>query len=434
MNAGFSRVDITPALGTPLMGASLSTAERRAKAVHDPLHLRALYVEDRGAAALVVNLDLCFVGRLESDHFKAELGRAMGLAPEQVMLCASHNHSGPTLGVFGDANYAAPPWEYYRELSLALVEAACAARQSARLVTLRSGQTRSKLPMNRRQQRDGKIVNGPNPSGLVHDSLPMAVFEDGAGRPVCLLFAAAAHPVSISGPNVSADYPGEAMRLLDEHLGLACSLFLQGTGGDARPSTLVRQDSPDWDWHPGPVQMRQTGRLLAEEVIAALPGLQPDEPRLRCALVQTHWPLQPANRREYEQVLARVKQTNVAIDVHHEWAQRQLQRLERGTMPKSVGVLFHAVQIGSRTRLLAMEGEPVALFGQMMQNTFSGDVTFALGYTNGDALYLVSSDMLDAGGYEPESYWQYNLPSPLAKGTEQVVERGLAALREGLAT
>jgi hypothetical protein len=57
-------------------------------------------------------------------------------------------------------------------------------------------------------------------------------------------------------------------------------------------------------------------------------------------------------------------------------------------------------------------------------------VTFALGYTNGDALYFVASQMFDEGGYEPEGYWQYGFPAPLAPGTERTLAAGVQRLRE----
>jgi hypothetical protein len=53
-----------------------------------------------------------------------------------------------------------------------------------------------------------------------------------------------------------------------------------------------------------------------------------------------------------------------------------------------------------------------------------------LGYSNGEGLYLVTSAMLDEGGYEPESYWEFGHPAPLAKGTEEVVASGLKELRK----
>ena len=37
--------------------------------------------------------------------------------------------------------------------------------------------------------------------------------------------------------------------------------------------------------------------------------------------------------------------------------------------------------------------------------------------------------MLDEGGYEVDSYWEYGFPAPLAKGFEQVLFQALKDLR-----
>jgi hypothetical protein len=37
--------------------------------------------------------------------------------------------------------------------------------------------------------------------------------------------------------------------------------------------------------------------------------------------------------------------------------------------------------------------------------------------------------MLDEGGMEPESYWEYGYPAPLAKGMEACADEALTKLR-----
>jgi hypothetical protein len=78
--------------------------------------------------------------------------------------------------------------------------------------------------------------------------------------------------------------------------------------------------------------------------------------------------------------------------------------------------------------MVALEGEPVAELGFLMRRCFRSGVTFALGYTNGEGLYLPTSAMLAEGGYEVESYYEYGLPAPLASGIEAVLEREIRAL------
>ena len=79
---------------------------------------------------------------------------------------------------------------------------------------------------------------------------------------------------------------------------------------------------------------------------------------------------------------------------------------------------------GHRGRYLPSDGG-IAQFG--------GGVTFPLGYTDGTQAYLPASRMLPEGGYEVESFWEYRHTARLAKGIEQVLQKGIEELKaEGI--
>jgi len=75
-------------------------------------------------------------------------------------------------------------------------------------------------------------------------------------------------------------------------------------------------------------------------------------------------------------------------------------------------------------RLIAVEGELVAELGLLIRRFFGKGLTFVLGYSNGEGLYLPTSAMLEEGGYEVASYWEYGFPAPLAPGIEETLTRG----------
>ena len=79
--------------------------------------------------------------------------------------------------------------------------------------------------------------------------------------------------------------------------------------------------------------------------------------------------------------------------------------------------------------LIAIEGEPVSHYGNMILDAYPNGVTFPLGYANDEALYLVTSNMLEEGGMEPTSHWEYGFPAPLAAGMEIVVSNTLRHIR-----
>lgn len=448
MEAGFAKEDITPPLGAFLLGTGLATL-RPCDRVNDPICVRALAVRDAGEEALIFGIDSCFLGRAEADRFKGALGRELGLLPRQILLNASHTHSAPAACAYVDMRDVPPLHDYLTQLETALIRAGRRAIEGRQRVRIRAGVGRSRVPVNRRQLRDGRIVNAPNPGGPVLDSLPVAFFESEAGEPVALLFEANTHPVCMRDRSVSADYPGVAMDRLDAHLGRPCSLLLQGAGcGNSRPAQLM--NGREWNWTSGWAEATAVGEALAAEAIDTLQaGLRPVEPRVRAALFEAEFSFDPLPRTHYEAVLAErvedgdrvegptLNTRKVLESYRHGWAKRYLDQFDRGAVPRTLPLQVQGIQLGRGLRLIALECEPMAELGRAIEVAYAApgrdadgsSVTFALGYSNGDGIYLVTTPMLAEGGYEAESYWEYGHPAPLAPGIEGVLDGALAELR-----
>ncbi|MFH1740366.1 MAG: hypothetical protein ABIH23_15265 [bacterium] len=433
VKAGFARVSITPPLGTKMMGFGTRDMEHGCKDVHDDLHVRALFLEQGEQTVLIMGYDLCFLGREETDRYRGAIGRVLDLHPEQIIMNTSHNHVGPSVGTWYSAGYEMPDRLYLDQLERATVAAALEARKSMREVTLWTGVTRSALPMNRRRKMDhGGIENRPNPDGYVYDKLPICLFKDSDGKPVCLLFSVSCHPSMMSGFDISAEYPGAAMRLLDKHLGAACSLFLQGVGGDAKPSVIGRGGVDRWQ--PGTWElMEEAGAMIANETIETLnSGLLQIEPDILSASVEMSWPLEPAPpRSHFEKIVADTAPENRPKNVRYTWAKNVLERLDLGyALPTSVTLSAQGVQLGNGLRIIGIEGEATAPWGKFIEDFYGNGLTVPLGYCNGTGLYLPTSDMLPEGGYEVVSFWEYGLPSQLAPGMEEEVHTALVQLRD----
>lgn len=398
------------------------------EAIHDDIFVRALFLEHEGEEVLIMGFDLCFLGREEADRYKGAIGRRLDLRPSQILLNTSHSHVGPAVGTWAYADYRPPDRLYLGELESATVRAACRAHGTAREVTLWAGSTQTTLPMSRRRRSErGTIEFRPNPGGVVYDGLPVCLFKDFSGAPVSLLFSVACHPSTTGGFQISAEYPGVAMSELDRHLGRPGSLFLQGAGGDAKPC-VIGQGTDHWrqgTWE----DVERAGRIVAGEVLQTLvAGLAKFEPDIRTAAVEMEWPLRPAvTRAECEAILA----DPTGYELKRLWAARQIERLDRGQqLATSVPITAHAIQLGRGIRLIGLEGEPVAGLGLLIRDYYGAGVTFALGYCNGAQLYLPTEAMLEEGGYEVESYYEYGFPAALAHGFEGILLDTLARFRE----
>ncbi len=430
LQTGFAREKITPPLGTRMMGFASRDYKQGCRAIHDDLYIRALFLKQGDERLLILAYDLCFLGREEADRFKGALGREFDLSPRQILLNSSHNHAGAMVGTWYWAGVFPPDRSYLNRLTQVTLTAARRAHDNAREAKMSARVGKTTLPMSRRKP-DGKgdTAFAPNPDGQIYDRLPILMLKDKADKPICLMFSVSAHPSMVMGWDISADYPGAACQLLDEHLSSTAAMFVQGCGGDAN-TRIMGESSDKWrraSWD----EVEKAGRQMADEVIRTLDmGLKPIKPSLRSAITEMRLPLKKLPpRSEFEAIVNQTKPEVRESNMRCQWATRQLEKLDRGEhLPTNVGITVQVVHVGDGVNLVGMEGEPVAGWGYLIEDFCGAGVTFPLGYCNGQGLYLPVSNMLPEGGYEVVSYWEYGLAAPLAPGLDEVALENLRCL------
>lgn len=89
---GAAQVDITPPVGTPRGGGYATIPS---VGVLDPLHAKAIVVEQDGAKAAFVGLDVAYTTRPVITAARKLIAEQTGIPPERVMISATHTHSGP---------------------------------------------------------------------------------------------------------------------------------------------------------------------------------------------------------------------------------------------------------------------------------------------------------------------------------------------------
>lgn len=92
--AGAARADITPPLGSMLIG--LAFIPRPAKDVHDPLLARALVLDDGATRLAIVVCDNLGIAQVVCDEAKRRVTARTGLPRGHVLIAATHTHSAPT--------------------------------------------------------------------------------------------------------------------------------------------------------------------------------------------------------------------------------------------------------------------------------------------------------------------------------------------------
>jgi hypothetical protein len=263
LRVGAARIDITPDKPLCLEGY-LEPGTRISTGVHDRLYARAFaFADDRTRLALVS----CDLGSLAfGDYLRRQVGDALGLRPEELLLCATHTHSGPLLTLH-------PSYpdnvEYTKHLARPLTEAVDRALRARRPARLAVGRGRSPVGVSRRKLLgNGRVEMAPNPDGAADPEVLVLHVTGRDGKPIAALFDYACHSRSLRAPNrlISGDVLGIAEQTAEEALGGQIVGALAGASGDVDPVSVV--DGFDSIGSEPPATVR-LGRQLGQEVVAA---------------------------------------------------------------------------------------------------------------------------------------------------------------------
>lgn len=223
--AGAAVRTITPDLGPEAQPVGMAgfSIGRVAEGVRDDLQARALVLEAGAGPVAIVTLDLYGIERADAEKIRAAV-RARPEAPRfaGIMIAATRTHAGADLtGRFAAAGLAVDPAWKDRVVRAAAeaVEAAWRERRPARLSF-----ATTRLPR--------LIADARQPTRL-DDRAVLVRIESVSGRNgIAALAGFAAMPESLGRKSrlLSADYPGDLRRALDESFG-GVALFLSGASG-----------------------------------------------------------------------------------------------------------------------------------------------------------------------------------------------------------
>lgn len=222
--AGTSAVVLETPLDAEMMGYGARTG--RAVSLHDPLHVRALYLAN-ASDLLLVECELCLLAPSQAGAIRDRIAAKTGVARERILVGCIHTHSGPDTG-FGALLAGVEPPDHVPGLLDAAVEAGVRARESAAEARLGVGHARARIGRNRRRQ------DGP----LDEDVLVIRV-DRGDGAPLSLVYLHGCHPTALGHDNLaySADWPWAAGRAIQERWPGCNPIFVLGAHADVDPRT-----------------------------------------------------------------------------------------------------------------------------------------------------------------------------------------------------
>jgi len=386
MRIGVGQVDITPLPGGELCG--FAARIQPSTGVLDPLFAKVIYLTDHGRQLLWVHCDLIgFDGSIVA-NFRRWAQDELGLKHAEVMLSATHTHSGPpTIHLEAAGAYDSTYAEFLQRQLRAAAKLALAHTEAASLVhaagNLDLAVDRRKKPSSHTESRVGGVG-----------------FRRPDGTFVAAILNYAIHPVALGPTNraVSADLLGRAAASLAERLpGRPLVLATNGACGNLDPPALDVSVS----------QLETWGRQIADAVAPAL-ATAPAMPgaTFSTAIRVTSLPLDvldPVALATFtEGALERGPRAGawrpIFRGVVEHWRDALLAAWKAGSVPQQREVELFAINFGGVT-FVGINAEVFSRFAEGLRQS-AGQPVYVLSYANGDLGYLPTREAYAEGGYE----------------------------------
>jgi len=255
LQAGVAKVEITPAVGTPLAGYS----KRRGKpstGIRDSLYVRVLTLTDGEDQVVLISSDLLIFTESLAEKILHNLVEELQIPRQGIVLATTHTHSGSgAIGhgllhqmVFG--KYDSAVAEGVRARVTWAVRQALAQQEPVRWGASFAPDALTDV-----------IENRMDSEGQVDPEAAVFLVESLEGEPKAILVNAAAHPTLMDSQDtrLSADYPGVLTQILETTYPGAVCLFFNGAAGDLRPQDAIGSNAEE--------RVQRFGAGLAEMAI-----------------------------------------------------------------------------------------------------------------------------------------------------------------------
>ncbi len=408
--AGLAKAKITPEAG--LWMAGYAARDHGAEGTMHDLWIKALALADEeGNKAVLVSLDLLGLPQSMYANVCSKVKDRCDLSPSQIMLCASHTHSGPVLrGALYDIyplddDQLAQIEKYSSNLEDTLVETVAKALERMSPAQLDLGGSATSFAANRRALRSGAT----GAAAPVDHVVPVMRVRSPEGELQAIVFGYACHATTLDLCQWNGDYPGFAQIALEERFPDAEAMFVAGCGADQNP-------------HPRrSVELcQQHGLALADAVCEALDSpMEPIAPELQTAVTMIDLPFGEQPSDEY------LEKTAEGSNYAARWAKRLLKQ-KRGGQPLAKSYPAYPVQawrLGDY-QLIALGGEVVVDYVFALRDRL-GPNTWVAAYSNDVMAYIPSARVRAEGGYEAGAFNVYGLPA--MSWSADVEERVLGA-------
>ncbi len=381
LSAAAGKIEITPKTPVYLAGYGIG---RKSEGVHDPISARCLVLQVGGERIAFVSVDVIGLFRGDIQKIRAQIH---SVKPEQVIVSATHTHSGPdTLGQWGpnlQVSGVDKPWlaDTFTRIA-ALVDKTASELKPARLFC---GTTTSTPPVSK-NIRAARILDPQ--MGVLN-----VTHLDGTAVATVVNFAC--HPEILNTHFLTADFPNWLYKTVEEKTGGVC-LYLNGAQGGMVTADFDESTTPKGkNW----AAAERIGTQLGECALALLPALAPLVP---------------------EALNVQQKTFTVPLDNPRFVALVKLKVFPPDLMKgSSIETEVHRITLGD-LEMLTLPGEALPNIGLYLKRKMTGPHKFLLGLTGDELGYILTPEDFGLDLYKYEA--------SVSVG-EEMAPRMIAALR-----
>ena len=421
--AGVAKLKITPQENVWLAG--YAARDRAAEGTSMDLWAKAILLEDAsGQQVICVTTDMIGFQKGMSDRIREQLNTRFGWSKAQIILNASHTHSGPVIADPGTFSYFHDNYNnskdeldkvarYTQWFEKQIIELVIQAVQSLEPVSLSAANGIARVQVNRRNNPENELTPLTELKGPNDYSVPVLKVTNQSGAIKAIIFGYACHPTTLDDYLWSGDFPGYAQIILEKLYPDATALFFQGAGADMNPiprrsHSLVKQY--------GIALAASVERTLSEEMQALSPSLTTAYKEI----------LLPFGSHPTEKELNEIIRTQT--DYQKRWAEEMLAKIKTGQpLMKTYPYPIQLWNLGGWP-LFSMGGELTIGYAIGLKERYGQNV-FVMGYSNDVMAYIPTKTVLEEGGYEGATAMMADgLPAPWTNNIEELVYEGIESL------
>ena len=382
---GFAETDITPSASIETVG--FGREDEMSRGILHPLSAQVTVWQLGEERCCAVAIDHIGFSKQHANALRDEIGKALCILREKIMLCFSHCHSAP--------NESASP-EYYRFVCDGIKDAAAKALQNMVAVDAAWGNTFTDIGLNRRKgcnSLDKRI-------GI------LKICDSASGELKLLLLRLTAHNNVLKVDNylISPDYFGAVRDTLSKEFG--CPIMVtQGASGNVAPRYFKSAINPP---DAGDERFMRSDTALEDMAKAVLRDVKPVAMSLRPQKID-----RLAMYSRQITLTAEVPPYSRAVEIADEakrycgidgtgWLNQVQILLQNDIHQQTEEVEVQYFSLGNGC-LCGVANEVIVEFALRTWELLRDDFFYFGGYTNSCTGYFPTEEEFDKGGYEV--YW-----------------------------